>query len=262
MGLISCDKQRSGDGSSTNSPAQATPFKGEIYRMINDQQIITFVSPSELELQVQGTNLIGKYTKQDENLRVVINFRGSDQALYYKITPQGLRANDGTMLLSPSEYTKTVNAIQLAKQREEENIKRINLVIAQSCEQTKEIAVIDMSSVGHFASEFSPYKCIITDVSVGLLYPENAKPSCKVNFVDFYAIRPVETQQSAGLPKGFLFSLTWQKRGVPNCSGGQYMVFKEKAEAEQCRETLINAFAVWSKKFPEAAPKVDYNEFR
>ena len=40
------------------------------------------------------------------------------------------------------------------------------------------------------------------------------------------------------------------------------MVFKEKAEAEQCRETLIKAFAEWSKKFPEAAPKVDYNEFR
>jgi hypothetical protein len=69
--------------------------KGQVYRTIDDQQAITIVSSDELELREGNENLICKYTKQEGVLRVVVNMLGQNQAVYFRITQQGLQESDG-----------------------------------------------------------------------------------------------------------------------------------------------------------------------
>lgn len=95
------EESSSGD---VSKPAAATPFKGEIYLTIDDRKVITFMSSDELELTENGVNLICKYTKQTDAIRVVANVAGTVQALYFKITDWGLLANDKTIYLSPKFY--------------------------------------------------------------------------------------------------------------------------------------------------------------
>ena len=53
---------------------------------------------------VGADNLICKYTKQDDTLRVVKTMLGTTVAVYFKITPGGLTANDGTVLWNPAAF--------------------------------------------------------------------------------------------------------------------------------------------------------------
>lgn len=100
--LISCSKNPA-PNEPTSAPAQATAFRGEVYRSLDDGTVITIVSPEELERRQPGdnTNFICKYTKTNDTIRVVATMLGTPQALYYKIEDQGLRGNDGTFLYAP-----------------------------------------------------------------------------------------------------------------------------------------------------------------
>lgn len=133
--LPACDKQpATNTGGSTSAPAQAVPFKGEVYRTIAEREVvlevgpikatatkpdskrevITLISADELEHQKGEFNLVCKYTKQGDTLRVIENMMGTTQAVYYKIIPQGLRANDGTVFYSPAA-AKALEDSQSAK---------------------------------------------------------------------------------------------------------------------------------------------------
>lgn len=99
----SCSKQEA----TSNEPAKAKPFEGQIFRTADDRQAITLISTDELEMRggdVGAANLICKYTRQDDTLRVVKTMLGTTLAIYYKITPEGLKANDGTVLLNPAKF--------------------------------------------------------------------------------------------------------------------------------------------------------------
>lgn len=99
------------------NPVQPKPFKGQVYRAIDDRLVITLVSPDELELQTGGANLICKYTIQDDALRVVANIRGAAQALYYRITDEGLLDNDGSVLYTSSRLVEVRRAADAARHK-------------------------------------------------------------------------------------------------------------------------------------------------
>jgi hypothetical protein len=63
-------------------------------------------------------NLICKYTRRDDTLRVVKTMLGTTLAVYYKITPDGLQANDGTVLFNPANilFAKATLRAQIAGQ--------------------------------------------------------------------------------------------------------------------------------------------------
>ena len=111
--LTSCSKDHS-TGNASES-VEAKPFNGEIYRTIGNTRTITLTSPDELELSGNGVNLLCKYTKQTETLRVVANIAGTSQALYFRIIPEGLRANDGTLYLAPQIYTRETRIAEKKK---------------------------------------------------------------------------------------------------------------------------------------------------
>lgn len=90
-----------------NEPVKAKPFEGQIFRTADDRQAITLISQDELEMRggdAGPDNLICKYTRQDDTLRVVKTMLGTTLAVYYKITPEGLKANDGTVLFNPAKF--------------------------------------------------------------------------------------------------------------------------------------------------------------
>ncbi|MBI5395709.1 MAG: tetratricopeptide repeat protein [Verrucomicrobia bacterium] len=109
MLVTSCSKQEAASNASApaTEPAKAKPFQGQVFRTADDSQAITLVSQDELEMRggdVGANNLICKYTRQDDTLRVVQTVMGTTRAVYYKITPYGLEANDGTVLLNPARF--------------------------------------------------------------------------------------------------------------------------------------------------------------
>jgi hypothetical protein len=96
-------------------PVKATPFRGEVYESIDGLNVITLVSPEELELTEQGHNIICKYTKQDGKLRVVANVMGTTEVVYYRMTNDGLQDKDSHMLYEPGRLLKVRQIIEINK---------------------------------------------------------------------------------------------------------------------------------------------------
>lgn len=108
-------KKAGASNSSSNPNSGSNPFPGAIYRAIDDSEIIKLVSNDELELRHQSENLICKYTKQGDTLRIVVNIFGTSQALYYKMTPEGLVDEHNHVLYEPAAYEKAARQAQLAR---------------------------------------------------------------------------------------------------------------------------------------------------
>lgn len=94
-------------------PVKATPFRGPVYESINGRNVITLVSPEELELTIQGVNIICKYTKQDGKLRVIANVLGTTEVTYYRITEDGLQDNSGLVLYEPNHLLKVRQIVEM-----------------------------------------------------------------------------------------------------------------------------------------------------
>ncbi len=105
-------------------PAAAIPFKGQIYRSVDDATIITIISADELELTQPSSgfvNLICKYTRQDDSIRAVLTSMGTTRALYLQVTSEGLVGGEGTSgrtFYNPTAYTAAKQAL-VAKQQTE-----------------------------------------------------------------------------------------------------------------------------------------------
>lgn len=98
------------------SQAGPKPFKNEVYRAIDDREVVTITSPTELELQKDGSNYICGYTRQDNGIRVVLTVLGSKQAVYLSTVAEGLK--EGNSLLYDAEHYKPVmDAINARRRR-------------------------------------------------------------------------------------------------------------------------------------------------
>ena len=92
-----CSKQPE----STSQPAKPTEVKNQTYRMIGGRSVVAIVSADELEIRQGGENLVCKYTKQDNKLRVIVNALGTTTAKYFDMTPEGLVGEDGSYYYEP-----------------------------------------------------------------------------------------------------------------------------------------------------------------
>jgi ankyrin repeat protein len=113
--VASCSKNPD-SSSSANDSAGPQAFKGQVYRSLDDREAITLTSPEELEIQAGNTNLICKYTKQGDTLRIVANVMGTTQAIYYRVTDEGLRDSNGGVLYDPT-HLQTARADANAAQQ-------------------------------------------------------------------------------------------------------------------------------------------------
>ena len=101
---------------SGNQPAKPPEVKNQTYRMIGGRSVVAIVSSDELEIRQGGENLVCKYTKQDNKLRVIVNALGTTTAKYFDLTPQGLVDEDGDIFYEPANYDKVMAQIELNRQ--------------------------------------------------------------------------------------------------------------------------------------------------
>jgi hypothetical protein len=82
-------------------PASAeTNLLGALFRAVTEAPRIKVISDDELEFTPDrdGANLVCKYSRDGDSLRVVATVHGSTQAIYFKFVPEGLQSADGTIL--------------------------------------------------------------------------------------------------------------------------------------------------------------------
>jgi hypothetical protein len=192
-------------------------------------------------------NVVCKYSEQEENLRVVENIMGTTQALYYRITTQGLQGNDGVVLYSPEQYAKTKQAIQLSERRKNEEIERIARVVEQSKRTTHEIASYKMNFYDPWMNV--PDGAIITNCSIRA-GQENWKYSDRIDFADIVSI----TLDTNGIRVNtievqFVTDVIRENHRDPEVE-----IFRccTDDNLKNFRSTLIKAYRDWSGKFPDA----------
>jgi hypothetical protein len=76
----------------------------QVYRAINDKQVLRMRSGDEVELTRDGTNFVCNFSKENDALRLTLTMMGTPQPVYFRFVPQGLRSDDGTILYAPAEY--------------------------------------------------------------------------------------------------------------------------------------------------------------
>ncbi len=110
----------SSDSQPRPAPIEAEAFHGQVYKSLNQRTVMTLISKDECELNDNGTILLCKYTKQNDNLRVVITALGTSQVLYYRFTNQGLQDNNGRVLFSQEGLLEAQRQVELEMRAKQE----------------------------------------------------------------------------------------------------------------------------------------------
>jgi TonB family protein len=112
---------------------------GKIFRSGDDQESIKIISSNELELTNgrTGPHLVGKYSKENESLRVVATVLGTAQALYFKVTEQGIQSDDGTVFYDPTHFEEANRTVKLEAEARRKAIIDSNIVRASPTPVTR-----------------------------------------------------------------------------------------------------------------------------
>ena len=102
--------------------AETTDWRGAVFRSINEAPAIKIVSDDELEFTPErdGPNLVCKYPRNGDMLRLVVTLLGSPQAVYFKFTPEGLQCADGSILYDSAHFEAASRAAREASAAERE----------------------------------------------------------------------------------------------------------------------------------------------
>ena len=93
-----------------------TIFRREKYsaaQMSNNRSRLSHPTDSELTTNHAGPHFVCKYSKETESLRVVATVLGTAQALYFKVTEQGLQSGDGTMFYDSAHFEEANRTAKL-----------------------------------------------------------------------------------------------------------------------------------------------------
>ena len=267
-GFIGCDKSNVAPPTTqtTSTPsaspvvapivtAQPKAFKGQVYRTIDGRAAITMVSADELELAEGGVNLICKYSKQDEVVRTVVNTLGTTQAVYYRITPEGLQDREGRVFYSPDRLAVAVQEAALASarkaeqeqrraQQEEETRRRGEALTPQSKQPSITIAEIPAFSRWYANSAM---KVTLTDVNVVL-------GSSTLWFGGIAAIKVGPYQQGTDAP--WKVDVGYGEPGGGGYSGNE-VYFADEATLNRFQTSLDTAIRAWRAKYSEV-PQIQY----
>jgi hypothetical protein len=258
--LAGCSKPPASNGPTAEvvRPPSPIPFKAEAYRTIDDRRVVTFVSSDELELRGNGMNLICKYTKQSDQYRVTASFNGTPQALYFRITPEGLQNEEGITFLSTKSFVAAREQMQMEQARqdqarrlaqekeekervEEQERQRIESARIQKLMVGSKVAT---KTVGKFkaAGRFGIANLVITDCSVSI---DNVlgKPVGPCWFGD---IKSVSTYGAWIVSVGLRTS-SQQKYGLLEMP----VEFANEAGAEEYHAKLVEQIDKWREKYAD-----------
>lgn len=236
----------------SQTPIQAEPFHGQVYKSLNGRNVLTLISKDECELSLEGTTLLCKYTKPNDTLRVVTTASGTSQIIYFRFTSQGLEGElpgdykgVSTVLLSQEQYAAITEQIRRAEDRKAQEKK-------DSKRETKVILTKSLCQTSEFNQD--PDQIILTDVSVKLHYP----PTAGGETTDYLFVEHQPNIKGLKVV-GDLFHGSWQTRNTDEKVDVYWFdLFNNKiacpteAEANSVHDAVSNAVSAWNTKFPEA----------
>ena len=93
---------------------------GSVFRSANDAQRIKIASDDELEFTPgrDGPNLVCRYSRDGDSLRVVATVLGSPQAIYFKFVPEGLQREDGTIFYDAAHFEAAAKVAAAERERQ------------------------------------------------------------------------------------------------------------------------------------------------
>lgn len=231
-------------------------FKGQTFRAADNREAIRFTSSHELELQSRGTNLICQYTIEGDTVRITANVLGTTQAIYYTITPDGLRSPEGVILLSADGYAAAMERerqhqeqLRLAAEAQKRERARIAEVRAKSREKHKVAAEFKLKPMVYTGGIASVDALTITDVSLIAHQPQDVfNREDRLIFMYFADLTKIEDVKADY--RRFLFYV------FDETNGNQHRidVFADsRTEANTIRDACIASYEDWRKEYPDAA---------
>lgn len=103
-----------------SASADMTDLRGAVFRGVSDAAAIKIVSDDELEFTAErdGPNLVCKYSRDGDSLRIVVTLLGSPQAVYFKFIPEGLQRSNGTILYDNAHFDAASSAAAAERERQ------------------------------------------------------------------------------------------------------------------------------------------------
>lgn len=135
-------------------PASQKPaFKRTTYTTADGRERITVMSSTELEISTGDENIICKYSREDDVIRAVMTAFGTSRAVYYTVTPDGLRDKHGKIFYSAGALDRV--------RREAEDAEAVK---ARSKRPTRTIMEAQAWKWAHDSDEI--YYLTLTDVNL------------------------------------------------------------------------------------------------
>ena len=228
--LVLCACERTAPKAATEKESVPLKFsEGETYREFKGTSGIRFISIDELEMIEGGQNIVCKYKREGQKIRVVQTVAGTPQAFYYDILPEGIRRQGGSILLSPSALARAEE-----DKRKADEEKR---VAAEKRMQRLAVATTKKEIIKTFPipkHEGKLTKVDVTDVSYIFTYEEGKMP-IEETFIE--ALEP-KAARYGGVEFPFI-------------DRGSITVITEEALTKELVEAGTKARASWAAKFPE-----------
>jgi len=91
-----------------------------VYRAIDEDFAVKVLSTNQLQVTVDGVQVVCQYSREGSRMQVKIEAQGASKSTYFDIIPDGLRDEDGTVLYEPSRHA----AIKKEWEEEKKNKQR------------------------------------------------------------------------------------------------------------------------------------------
>lgn len=94
---------------------------GAEFRGIDGEPMIRIISDTELEFRDENLRLVCDYTREGDNLRIVITALGTKQSEYLTVVPDGLKRENGDILYRSGRYEEVMKEVLAAREQEKRN---------------------------------------------------------------------------------------------------------------------------------------------
>jgi hypothetical protein len=217
-------------------PEKKAGFQKLVFTQPQSGNTVTLISETECEIQEQGRTLLAQYSRQDNNLRVVIQTGAAPTVMYFQVLPDGLRISDSDeVFLLPAPLSKAREQMRLTSEAEA----RAQAADARekTAKRETEIGITKRVRTFLLQTDSGDTELRVTNGSLetvlrGNNVPEPEEPARKIYFGDLKSIR------------------AWDDETVIINNTDRYKC-KNKMERDEVIGEIKGAYSAWALRFPD-----------
>lgn len=231
------------------SCSQSERLPADLYQTLDGMRRIRVVSGDELELTEGGGNLVCKYTRKADSVRVVVNAFGGTQALYYTITADGLRDDRGATLYTLPKLKEEQERIRIKQEREVASARaaaeRVRARTEESRRESKVLGKVSLRDASK-TSEYPGGEAIVTDVGIKINSITNGRSETREVWYGSIIDATVDANQG-GYPPAVVLRVE-SPSGFPDYV---HVWTAGKEGAYEFHALVEPALEVWRNKYPD-----------